>query len=250
MAKAADYYVSSGDSVRGPTTAKRLRELAASGKLSQDALIARGEASSSWFRAGDLAGLFSGDPGCVDELIEGPFTAALHSTWSAFRNAATRMRTNLRERSKRRAAVRAEKARSEMVISPLPVTRIARPTTPTVILKSPARETTVCPFCRETIQNAARKCRHCGELLDPVLVRAEAARQFVHSEPRNARWHPGVAAVLSFFWPGLGQLYKGQVLGALLWFLMVPIGYIFFIVPGLVLHLICLVDAGSGNPYD
>jgi hypothetical protein len=48
----------------------------------------------------------------------------------------------------------------------------------------------------------------------------------------------------------LGQLYKGQVLGALLWFLMVPIGYIFFIVPGLVLHLICLVDAGSGNPYD
>jgi predicted amidophosphoribosyltransferase len=43
-----------------------------------------------------------------------------------------------------------------------------------------------CPFCAENIEDAARKCKHCGEYLDP-------ARRFERSErfgPLPAAMHP------------------------------------------------------------
>lgn len=63
------------------------------------------------------------------------------------------------------------------------------------------------------------------------------------------KWSPGVAAVLSFFIPGVGQMYKGDILSGILWLIAVPIGYFLLIVPGLILHLICIITAASGNPY-
>lgn len=38
-----------------------------------------------------------------------------------------------------------------------------------------------CPFCREPILLGARKCKHCGEILDPDLRRREAADRMVES---------------------------------------------------------------------
>ena len=32
-----------------------------------------------------------------------------------------------------------------------------------------------CPFCAELILQKAKKCRHCGEIIDPALRRAEEA---------------------------------------------------------------------------
>jgi hypothetical protein len=55
---------------------------------------------------------------------------------------------------------------------------------------------------------------------------------------------PALAAILSFFIPGAGQLYTGHVLSALLWFLVVSAGYV-LILPGLVLHLFNIVSAAS-----
>ena len=34
--------------------------------------------------------------------------------------------------------------------------------------------------------------------------------------------HPGVAAVLSAVIPGLGQIYNGQILWAVVWFIVTP----------------------------
>ena len=65
----------------------------------------------------------------------------------------------------------------------------------------------------------------------------------------HKRFSPLVAALLSFIIPGLGQLYKGQPINGLVWFVAVIIGYIAFIVPGLVLHLCCVAGAAMGNPY-
>jgi predicted nucleic acid-binding Zn ribbon protein len=95
------------------------------------------------------------------------------------------------------------------------------------------RTVTRCPYCDERIREDALKCKHCGEILSARLRRA-----------RN--FHPGVAAVLSFLIPGLGQIYKGQVLTGLMWmFVLVPLGYLCCMVPGFILHVICLFDAAS-----
>lgn len=51
------------------------------------------------------------------------------------------------------------------------------------------------------------------------------------------------AAILSLLIPGLGQAVKGSMLMGLIWFLMVVIGYCALIVPGLILHFLCVVRA-------
>jgi hypothetical protein len=69
------------------------------------------------------------------------------------------------------------------------------------------------------------------ELISPPAVR-ESGRS------------PLVAGFLSLWIPGLGQLYAGRVMAALLWFLVVGAGYA-LILPGLVLHLFCIASAAA-----
>jgi len=57
---------------------------------------------------------------------------------------------------------------------------------------------------------------------------------------------PGVAAVLSVLVPGLGQVYNGRLLAAALWFLFTGFGYWAILVPGLLLHAICVYCAYAG----
>ena len=63
----------------------------------------------------------------------------------------------------------------------------------------------------------------------------------------KTQWRPDVALVLSLFLPGAGQYYKGQTSTGVFWFLFVVIGYVFFI-PGIVIHLCCIIDAAVSNP--
>jgi TM2 domain-containing membrane protein YozV len=71
----------------------------------------------------------------------------------------------------------------------------------------------------------------------------------VINQPPVRLWSPGLAAVLSFFLPGLGQLYKGQIISGIFWFLFVSMGYVALILPGLILHFFCVLGALSGNPW-
>jgi TM2 domain-containing membrane protein YozV len=84
---------------------------------------------------------------------------------------------------------------------------------------------------------------------DLPAQQAAPGRTIVINHPPIQRWSPGLAAVLSFFVPGLGQLYKGQILNGIAWFFMVGLGYVALILPGLVLHLLCIIGAASGNPW-
>jgi TM2 domain-containing membrane protein YozV len=62
---------------------------------------------------------------------------------------------------------------------------------------------------------------------------------------RNGRTaSPILAAILSLVVPGAGQLYTGNVLSALLWFVLVTAGYT-LILPGIFLHLFCVAFAAS-----
>jgi TM2 domain-containing membrane protein YozV len=71
----------------------------------------------------------------------------------------------------------------------------------------------------------------------------------VINHPPVQRWSPGLAAVLSFLLPGLGQVYKGQIINGIVWFFLVGFGYLALVLPGLLLHFFCIVGAASGNPW-
>ena len=84
------------------------------------------------------------------------------------------------------------------------------------------------------------------ELLEPQ-ERPHAAQAYF-AAPAQRVWSPGAAVVLSFFIPGLGQLYRGRLGRGILWFIGVVIGYFLLVVPGIIAHIFCLVDAYSGDP--
>ncbi len=48
----------------------------------------------------------------------------------------------------------------------------------------PGRTTKVCVYCGEEILAVAIKCKHCGEIIDPVLRAAEEAKALVRQSPQ------------------------------------------------------------------
>ena len=124
-----------------------------------------------------------------------------------------------------------------------------RPAVSAIAIPAPPAINRLCPFCAEPISPNAVKCKHCSEFLDgrPKLQQSVAAPvKVVVSGPL---WSPGVAAVFSFLIPGLGQMYKGQIFTGLAWLLFTVIGYFACLIPGVILHLLCMIDAASGDPY-
>ncbi len=97
-----------------------------------------------------------------------------------------------------------------------------------------------CPECGREVSSAAASCPQCGHPITRQVVVATA-------EPQ-AKWSPGIAAVLSLVIPGAGQMYKGRVGIGLVWLVAVFLGYVVLVIPGLILHLICIINAASGDP--
>lgn len=97
-----------------------------------------------------------------------------------------------------------------------------------------------CPECGKQVSDAAVSCPACGHPIHPG--------PFPVTLPPQRKWIPGVAAVLSLVIPGAGQMYKGQVFNGLLWLVFVIVGYLVFVIPGLILHLCCIIGASMGDP--
>ena len=66
---------------------------------------------------------------------------------------------------------------------------------------------------------------------------------------KHRKWNRRLAMLLSLVLPGLGQVYKGQMINGLAWFVATIVGYLAFIVPGLLLHILCILGAGRGDPH-
>jgi TM2 domain-containing membrane protein YozV len=54
---------------------------------------------------------------------------------------------------------------------------------------------------------------------------------------------PRTAAFLSFLIPGWGQFRKGKRRQGAVWLVVVIAGYLIFVVPGVILHLLCIIEA-------
>jgi TM2 domain-containing membrane protein YozV len=102
-----------------------------------------------------------------------------------------------------------------------------------------------CPFCAEQVQDAAVVCRFCNaDLQTGTRAPAVTPMPVTIVETRN-ELKPGVAAVLSLVIPGAGQMYAGHVGAGLVWLVCVVIGYMMIIIPGLVLHFVCIIMAAD-----
>ena len=84
---------------------------------------------------------------------------------------------------------------------PLPVTKTA-----------PSVERIHCPICDEDISARARKCRHCGETLDPALRQREMMQQggAVPYTRTKSRVGAGVLAIL-LGGVGIHKYYLGRI---------------------------------------
>jgi hypothetical protein len=61
----------------------------------------------------------------------------------------------------------------------------------------------------------------------------------------DRRYSAAAAAALSFFLPGVGQIYSGRVPQGIGWMIATGLGYLLFLVPGLILHICCIVNAAA-----
>lgn len=78
----------------------------------------------------------------------------------------------------------------------------------------------------------------------PALVRREPSYELETRPPPSA----AAAAVLSMVVPGAGQLYAGRPISGITWFALVTMGYLLLIVPGVLLHILCVASA-AGAAY-
>ena len=63
---------------------------------------------------------------------------------------------------------------------------------------------------------------------------------------RRGRRSPAAAAMLTALVPGAGHAYAGSALAAVLWFMAVGVGYA-LVLPGLLLHVWCMVSAARAT---
>jgi len=234
-----------------PIAHDKLIELAKAGKLRPDDMVRR-EDQQEWQEARKVKGLFDGSaivgkpasPPAMKPAVSAPPAPTLRATADPM-------------------------VVVERIHQPAPI--VVESARPMVIPSEP--RTKPCPFCSEPVLADAKKCKHCGEIIDVALRAAEEAKRMQEmsryappaAQPSQAvnqvvnvnvgvgqpvkRWSPIVAGLLSLIIPGLGQIYKGQPLNGIVWFILVVAGYFFLIVPGLILHLCCILGAMMGNPY-
>lgn len=106
-----------------------------------------------------------------------------------------------------------------------------------------------CRECGKQVSSEAPACPHCG-VPQPVYGAAPPPAplhpQRVPTFGIQRKQHdPTVAALLSFFLPGVGQMYKGEVGLGVAFLIGTLIGYVSCIFPGIILHIFSIINAAE-----
>jgi len=105
-----------------------------------------------------------------------------------------------------------------------------------------------CHECGAVIRTKAEICPKCGVRQFGGSGGLSTTTNGRNTASQQQTWNPGVAAVLSLVIPGAGQMYKGQIGAGVGWLVGTIAGYCLFIVPGLILHIVCIYKAYSDVP--
>lgn len=100
-----------------------------------------------------------------------------------------------------------------------------------------------CSKCGTGTEDTASFCSKCGASLAGGANPNSPVTVIVNGTNAN----PILAGILSFLIPGLGQVYNGQFIEAVVWFFMTGLGYLFFVLPGLILHICSIIAAYRSN---
>ena len=103
-----------------------------------------------------------------------------------------------------------------------------------------------CRECGKQVSSEARSCPHCG-VPSPVYTGELLPQHMYYQHPAPSAHNNGLAAVLSVFFPGLGQVYKGRVGAGIGWFFATIIGYMMLVIPGLIVHACCVFNAANND---
>ena len=90
----------------------------------------------------------------------------------------------------------------------------------------PVTDTKKCPYCAEVIKNEAVVCRFCGrDLAERQTTEQPPLSDLVQREMlyEMRRKTPELAAVLSLFIPGAGQIYSGKYFFGVVCLIFIPV---------------------------
>ena len=104
-----------------------------------------------------------------------------------------------------------------------------------------------CPRC-STLATETGWCERCQQRITPPREYRFEQRS---TSPRPRRWKVRrrflhtTAALMSLILPGAGQVYKGRVVQGIVWFVVIAASYWLVGLPALIVHLMCVITAGS-----
>ena len=102
-----------------------------------------------------------------------------------------------------------------------------------------------CSECGKPLENETSKfCNNCGANVDTSNTLNVAEKKVSIQEIREEK-NPFLAALCSFFIPGLGQVYDGETARGVGIFFGTLIGLFIFIIPGLAVWVVGMIDAYS-----
>jgi TM2 domain-containing membrane protein YozV len=94
-----------------------------------------------------------------------------------------------------------------------------------------------CPECSAEISDKSISCVKCGYPIASPITPIPVNPNYLIEPQKN----PGLAAVLSLIFPGLGQIYNGEIGFGL--FMMVLTIFLYFIVIGFFVHIWLIFNA-------